>query len=201
MNSTLLVQQSRDYASAQLLHQLPDHLFFHNYEHTESVAAAAIEIGTAVGLSDDDMETVLIAAWFHDLGYLKGSKGHEARSAEIAATQLIGWKASLKKIDDVQRTILATTMPQHPLDLMGQVICDSDLHHLATDHVIVSSINLRKEFAIEKELCFTSDRDWYLFNVKFMQAHRYFTDYGKQVLQARKEENIKLLMKKIYIMS
>src|SRR5688572_16149853 len=131
MAETELVRKARTYAEDVLVNKLPEQFVFHNLQHTKEVASAALEIGTAVHLNDEQLETVMIAAWLHDTGYLKGSINHEKVSAETAVLLLTEWNASQKKIADVQRTILATAMPQQPQDILGQVLCDADLHHLA----------------------------------------------------------------------
>ena len=50
---------------------------FHNFDHTQDVVNAVGTIGQRSNLSADEMESALIAAWLHDLGYENGSKNHE----------------------------------------------------------------------------------------------------------------------------
>ena len=63
-------------------------LVYHNLKHTEFVVEKCAEIGTAENLSDEEKELVAISAWFHDVGYFEGMKGHEERSAEIAESRI-----------------------------------------------------------------------------------------------------------------
>ncbi|RAW00960.1 Pycsar system effector family protein [Pseudochryseolinea flava] len=195
MLETELVRRARSYAEEVLAKELPAEYVFHNLKHTRDVATAAAEIGIATELNEDQLETVLISAWLHDLGYTRGCENHEATSVGIATSILKEWNASEKKIIDVQRTIMATKMPQNPQDVMGEVLCDADLHHLASLHPQEQSKCLRQEFATIKNMKFESDLDWLKFNHAFLKQHSYFTAYGKTVLQPRKKENAKKLKK------
>jgi predicted metal-dependent HD superfamily phosphohydrolase len=195
MAETELVRKARTYAEDVLVNKLPEQFVFHNLQHTREVASAALEIGTAVHLNDAQLETVMIAAWLHDTGYLKGSINHEKVSAETAVLLLTEWNASQKQIADVQRTILATAMPQQPQDILGQVLCDADLHHLAVGDITEKGKCLRDEFAHIKDLHFKSDEEWLRYNLDFYKRHEYFTEYGRNVLQPLKKLNAKRLKK------
>ena len=52
-------------------------LIYHKYGHTVDVVNAAEEIALGSDLSNGDREILLIAAWFHDTGYLVQHEGHE----------------------------------------------------------------------------------------------------------------------------
>lgn len=201
MMETELVHRAKNYAEDALGKKLPDHYVFHNLQHTRDVAAAAEEIGLATKLSSDQLETVMIAAWLHDIGYIQGFTDHEKASAETAVKLLTEWRASEQKIKDVQRTIMATQMPQNPQDAMGEVLCDADLHHLATPDIWDRGRCLRAEFETFKNIRFDSDEQWLKYNLDFFKQHGYFTEYGKNTLQPRKKENAKKLKKMIKSMS
>src|SRR6187455_2287484 len=108
-----LVRRAKTFAEEMLGKKLPNQYVFHNLQHTREVAAAAEEIGLATKLSSDQLETVIVSAWLHDVGYIQGFNNHEKTSAETAAKLLKEWQASEQKIQDVQRTIMATQMPQN----------------------------------------------------------------------------------------
>jgi predicted metal-dependent HD superfamily phosphohydrolase len=195
MMETELVKRAKAYAEETLGKKLPDHFVFHNLQHTRDVASAAEEIGLATKLSTDQLETVIISAWLHDVGYIQGFANHEKASADTAVDLLKQWQASEKKILDVQRTIMATKMPQNPQDVMGEVLCDADLHHLASLDIGERGRCLREEFAVIKNIRFKSEQDWLQFNLDFFKQHVYFTEYGKTILQPKKKENAKKLKK------
>lgn len=189
-----LVERAKAYASERLT-ALPKEYVFHNLHHTQEVAQAAEEIGRAMELTSDQLETVIVAAWMHDTGYCQGSEHHEKKSADAARQLLTEWGAQETKIRDIQRTILATTMPQKPVDQLGEVLCDADMYHLAKGNLLECGNRLRQEFAVTKNLHFASDEHWIRSNIEFFKQHTYFTEYGKTVLQPLKKQNIKKLKK------
>src|SRR5215213_1717473 len=79
---------------------------FHNISHTLDVVKAAREIATQSELGDDEIESVMIAAWLHDIGYAEGAKDHERKAADKAKALLNEWGAPHKKIMDITEAIL-----------------------------------------------------------------------------------------------
>lgn len=167
---------------------------FHNLAHTQGVVNAARIIGENSGLNEDELESVMIAAWLHDIGYEKGSQNHEALAAEKARQLLEEAGASVKKMNDVVEAIEATKMPQQPRSIISKVLCDADLYHLSGDQCDENSLKLREEW---RSLGFKDmqDDEWSQFNVQFMESHRYHTTYGQTVLEEGKKKNIKRLRK------
>src|SRR5687768_1902639 len=74
---------------------------FHNLYHTQEVVRAAEIIGVKSELQDNELESVLIAAWLHDIGYEQGSQNHEAVAAGRAKQMLEEAGASVQKIQEV----------------------------------------------------------------------------------------------------
>jgi HD superfamily phosphodiesterase len=54
--------------------------FYHDCSHTLEVVSAVKELSIAEKLSPLESEMVIIAAWFHDTGYIKGAENHENES-------------------------------------------------------------------------------------------------------------------------
>jgi len=196
---TELVRKARAFAEEKL-QGLPKEYVFHNLNHTTQVAHAAKEIGKACDLTEDQLETAVTAAWLHDTGYCNGHAQHEKTSADTAKELLTEWGANEQKIASIQQTILATTMPQNPQDIIGQVLCDADMYHLAKADMEECGNRIRKEFSTIKNMKFESDEEWIRFNLNFLKTHEYFTIYGKLVLQPQKKQNIKNLKKKLEVL-
>ncbi len=58
---------------------------FHTIEHTEEVVESASIMADYYKLNEEDRLILLIAAWFHDVGYIIGSAaGHEDLSMQKA---------------------------------------------------------------------------------------------------------------------
>lgn len=191
-----LVRKARTFAENVFKDTAFENRPFHNLQHTRDVVKAAQEIGDHIDLTEDEMDSALIAAWLHDVGYLNGKGDHEKNAAEKAGELLHSWGASHKKVLEVTEAILATKIPQQPKSLVSKVICDADLYHLSTAACPEHADNLRHEWKIAEGKSM-SDEQWMKHNLEFMENHRYHTAYGQTVLQEGKKRNIKKLRKRI----
>ena len=72
------------YVLGLITNKLPSTLTFHNVAHTVDVVEGVHEICLQTGVPAEQAESVEIAAWFHDTGYLKEYIGHEEASIQIA---------------------------------------------------------------------------------------------------------------------
>jgi HD superfamily phosphodiesterase len=168
--------------------ELPANVIYHNFNHTLNVVNATDEIAVAEGVSESDREVLLLAAWFHDVGFIKGVKKHEEVGKKIARTYLTNIKYSEDKIVQVLACIDATKMPQKPINKLGGILCDADLFHLGTEEFNNISSLLRSEMEV---LCGEeyTDIEWLEKNEKFLSEHTYKTDYAFQKLNLQKTSN------------
>ncbi|MFT5790693.1 MAG: HD superfamily phosphodiesterase [Candidatus Azotimanducaceae bacterium] len=168
--------------------ELPANVIYHNFNHTLNVVNATDEIAVAEGVSESDREVLLLAAWFHDVGFIKGVKRHEEVGKKIARTYLTNIKYSEDKIVQVLACIDATKMPQKPINKLGGILCDADLFHLGTEEFNNISSLLRSEMEV---LCGEeyTDIEWLEKNEKFLSEHTYKTDYAFQKLNLQKTSN------------
>jgi predicted metal-dependent HD superfamily phosphohydrolase len=191
-----LIRQARKMAEEVFKDRAFSNLPFHNIEHTKDVVNAVQIIGPQSDLSEEELESAIVAAWLHDIGYIDGAKDHEHNAALKAKELLERLGAPHRKQMEVTEAILATKVPQNPKSLVSKVICDADLFHLSSDQCEYKSTRLREEWAIigDKKL---TDEEWLRTNLEFMEGHRYHTPYGQTVLQQGKKKNIKRLRKLI----
>lgn len=192
MPRTTLIHKARAHVKALLKATKPEWVTYHNFEHAKAVAAAGKTIGTSCNLNEEDLEGVILAAWFHDAGYVEAIEGHEERSVEIAAAFLRREGYPPKKIAKVARCIRATKMPQRPRTLMERVLCDADLSHVARkDFPEVSElIRLEIEHHMGRKL---SEADWLTMNTLFVAGHRFHTDYARSKYALRHAANLAAL--------
>jgi len=171
-----------------LKNKLSSKVVYHNYNHTLQVVKAANEIALAEKVKKSDLEIVLIAAWFHDTGYVEGYKNHEGESKKIAQDYLKNKGFSSEKIAKVSVLIDATKMPQKPTNKIEEIICDADLCHLGTEDYTKNADLLRSEWEqlCNKEL---TDIEWLKENNRFFGEHKYFTNYAFTKLNSQKTVN------------
>ncbi len=191
-----IVKKVEEYASGILNTEIAEQWTYHDLYHTTRVVEAAKMIGKESGLSEDEIEIVTIAAWFHDTGYREGCHQHEQRGALCAREYLESVGYPNESIIKVEGCIMATQMPQNPTNLLEMVMCDADLHHLACDDYAEMAAKMHKEVQIIKEKEIPQE-EWDEMNYNFFKDHQYFTDYGKAQLEPLKTANLKTIKKKL----
>ncbi|MEE6186912.1 hypothetical protein PIECOFPK_01490 [Mycovorax composti] len=190
MNFTSILEAAGAYAASYFKQHASEELLYHNYEHTVAVVNAASELNQHYQLSQQDNFIVLIAAWFHDLGYLTDPLNHEIASSSLAENFLKEKGVSPVIINEVKACILATKMPQQPQNLLQQIVCDADLSHFSKDSFAEKSKNLRKELRnrcgvdISKNL-------WRQQTICLMEMHQYHTEYARKHWDPKKLQNLK----------
>src|SRR6476619_7605864 len=106
-------------------------LTYHNLDHTLGVVKAAKQIADNYQLDDKGLFIVITAAWFHDIGYLKGAK--------MARVFLHKSGVDSETIQTITGCIIATTLPQNPKTTLEEIVCDADLSHLGSDDFLEKS--------------------------------------------------------------
>ncbi|MFZ1716204.1 MAG: HD domain-containing protein, partial [Saprospiraceae bacterium] len=162
----------------QLLTQLPESHYYHDWKHTQEVYDEASHLGVMAKLSEDQMEQLQLAALFHDTGFVKSYEDHETNSKAIAAEYLQSIDYPPDQIRMIQEVIEATRMPQKPTDKVGALLQDADLASLGSTTWETRSDLLRKElFAVhQKEY---TDAEWLRYNMDFFKQTIYQTMEGK----------------------
>jgi len=110
----------------------PSENVYHNLTHVQNIVELVKEIGKDSVVSKEELEIAKIAAWFHDVGYLKTEKDHEKISANFAEDYLSKKNYPAKNIKKVCGCINATKMPHKPTNLLEEIICDADIAHIGS---------------------------------------------------------------------
>lgn len=138
------------------------------------------------------MRLLATAALFHDAGFLKCAKGHEAESCGMAKAILPGYQYNANDIEQICGMIMATQLPQSPHNLLEQILADADLDYLGREDFFTIGDKLYQEFCLSKTI---NDRnEWNKLQIDFIKEHTYFTKTAINLRQAKKEANICLLM-------
>jgi adenylate cyclase len=194
----------------KLSKDLPDTLTYHNLEHTVRVVEAAKEIGLAEGLRGEALENLLIAAWFHDIGYLKNYVGHEEESQQMAQRFLEEIMVDETRIAKIQRLIMATKFRHAPSDHLEKILIDADRVAMGASYFIPLGEHLRQEWGTYLQKTYT-DLEWTEVQLQYLEETQFFTTYAgftygfeRQNNQRRLKAIIESLDKKnqgIYVLS
>ena len=169
---------------------------YHNILHTAEVVKTALEIARASGINEQDLEIILIASWFHDLGYIVKCDGHEDIGKNYAKEFLEERNYPEDKIQIVLSLIEATRLPRSPKNLLEEIICDADLYHLGTNEFETKGDLLKKEIEL-KQGTEISDEEWLEKSRKFLEEHKFYTKYAKNRYETQKNINKAKLEKKL----
>lgn len=177
------------YALERLEKELPEYLFYHGKHHTIDVLDAAEKIANFEGVEDEEEITLLKSAClFHDIGFTISGQDHEERGCEIVEEILPDLNYNPDQINRIKGMIMATKIPQSPNNKLEQIICDADLDYLGRDDFFSIGDTLFQEL---KHLGVVSDQDaWNNLQVKFLTAHSYFTNWGRNKRQVKKDEHL-----------
>ncbi|MBU2527301.1 MAG: HD domain-containing protein [Bacteroidetes bacterium] len=194
---SVIIEKSSAFVFDLLKKKLPDNFIYHNYTHTQRVVKSLCEIiEHTEGLTEDQIEVLKIAAWFHDTGYTKGCENHETSSVELAKEFLESQSYPKEKTEAVCRCIMDTRFDVCPTDLLGKIMRDADASHFAKDYYEEASEFLRLEYKLQGKENY-SVKNWRKLNIKLLsQDHEYYTDYAIRNWTPLKEKNLLNLLEK-----
>lgn len=169
---------------------------YHNELHALELVEAARQIGTHYQLNEQELFVVTTAAWFHGLGYYAAnSREPEKEAAALARSVLAETGVDATLTEQVAACVLATKLPQEPAGKPEQIICDAVLFDLGSEEFPEKSKLMRKEAVLirQEEI---GKEEWRQEMIQLLQSHHYHTDYCRVLLEAKKQENLKRLVKK-----
>lgn len=175
---------------------LPFWALYHNLNHTIETVEGCKMIGLGSNINEDDMNKLIIASWFHDVGYLESDKNHEELSSQRAREYLLAKKISKDSIKSVTDLILSTKLKNKPNNLLEQIICDADLISLGQENYSDLNEKLKQEIEL-REARQIKDISWLKRSLKFLSKHEYYTDFAKEEFKLQFKKNKILLEKKI----
>lgn len=198
MDNNKLYKKIEEYVTGIFEQMHAPALVFHNLEHTQNVVKRTQEIAGHYKVSENEMLILFAAAWFHDTGHLytEPSK-HEEMSCDIMRKFMKEPIEDEKIITSIEACIMATKLPRNPKYLLEEIICDADTYHLGTKNFKETNRRAREEGRLR-----SGEVDPVKFNedtIRMLQTHHFYTKYCKELLDERKEKNLKKLQKKTVI--
>lgn len=183
---------AKTYILEKLRSELPVNCYYHSYDHTVDMHNSAERIADFEKINDTEKELILIAALFHDAGFIIQADNHEQHSCSIAKEILPQFNYSLEELEVVCKLIMATQMPVNPANHLEKIICDADLDYLGRDDFKSIGDLLFQELAERGSI--KSEDEWHQMQVHFLTNHRYYTNYSRTHRESFKQENLKKLM-------
>ena len=173
-----LLLETEKYVTALLNQELPSEFIYHNLGHTQRVVAAVKEIVETSIIDESSSKTLLVAAWFHDIGFIKSHKNHEQLGVDIAKDFLKEQYVTKEFIDEVCHLIMATKMDYVPLNQNEKIIRDADSSHFKDKNYREIAELLRREWQLSRDKNY-NDSEWLEENISFFtRYHRYYSYYA-----------------------
>lgn len=189
--SNSIVEATRDYVHEKLSGELPGTFVYHSWGHTDYVHRKAKKFAEQENVSEEEMEILEIAVYFHDVGYIDGAEGHEKRSAIEAERFLQQHAYPQDKIELIKSLILKTKANfEEDHTLLEGIIVDADCAHLARNKYMEQSELLKNEIELTQDVHYT-EMEWIEKNIRFFTTvHRYKTPYVITNLGPKKHKNL-----------
>ena len=187
--TTELLRDTALYVRDYYASHFNDQYSFHNYNRTISIVRNCDALGVSMNLGGQELKLAHLAAWFTELGFSEDHRNYQAKSVRLAREYF-----RTKKIDDgifekLEECILSTRVPQQPVSVISQLICDATMYHLAEKDSLQLSDALRAEFAAVGQVEY-SDEEWITEYIKMINNHFYFTGSARDLFQKRKEKTL-----------
>jgi uncharacterized protein len=175
--------------------RLPSWLRYHDLAHTAELVVPAAELLAAdENLDDDDRRSAVTAAWFHDTGFVERYEDNEEMAAGAAEEELVRVGVDVDTIALVTGAILATRLPQRPVGIVAEIVCDADLFVLGTERFFERDARLREELAASGTTY--ADAAWDERQLSFVERHRYFTAAARRRNDPTKAANARELRRR-----
>jgi len=190
------VKEVEQHVGELLANDLPMGMIYHTIDHTRQVVKNAEIIGLKENLSEDELSILKVAAWFHDVGYIRQYQGHEAISVQMANDFLNTRGIDQESIRLVTDAIRATEFPHKPAHKIAAVLCDADFMHLSDGRYFDISEQLRQEWK-KTGVRPLKKQEFAKVSLGIFQKHTYHTAYCQNHCAKLKEKNLELLKKVI----
>ena len=190
-----LLNEAENFVINLLNEELNPSYVYHSVFHTQYVVEKTKEIIEGLKIEEKSANKLLLAAWFHDAGYIKSIEDHEEESVKIAEVFLKKHKVSDIEIAEISKIILATKMGIIPETELEKIICDADCAHLGSKNFSDYTSLLRKEWELTKDYV-VSDSKWNSENIRFLTNHRFYTVFAAKNWGKGESENLAQLLKK-----
>lgn len=196
MDYTLIYKRTEQHVT-NLYYSTPDpKLVYHNLEHTQNVVNRTKEIAGHYNLVENDMVILIVAAWFHDTGYLyEEPKRHEEKSVKLMREFMRMEVDDEDLLNGIEGCIMATKPTSIPSNLLQQILCDADTYNLGTKEFNVTNKLVFEEFRLRGNT--VSKMDWQIKTIQLLEGHQYYTTYCQELLTDKKKKNLKKIKKEI----
>lgn len=188
-------QKAEEYINSLLLEGLTEDHHYHDLSHTLSVRDASLAMGKKYRLDKAELETLELAALFHDTGFTKQYERHEDFSKEIATEFLTTHNLSKEKIQQVNNLIEVTRVGVRPETLLQKILKDADFNTYGRTY-LQNAQALRHEWQVFRGQVMT-EQEWVENNIDFWSEHEFYTGEAQAMFGEEKRKALKKFKKQM----
>lgn len=195
-NQKDILDQASEHVQHFLIEKQPSHLVFHTYDHTEAVVKKTKEIAEEANLNGEAREDLLLAAWFHDTGFVEDPQNHEKKSAAIAGKFLDEKQWPKARTERIKEWIQSTTEGVEPKAKEAKILHDADWSFLGRKRFFrrAELLRLEEERLYDKKY---THREWQQKMLDLQLSTDFYTPEANDLFGTRKNKNIVKQRKKL----
>ncbi len=195
MKNNTIVKDAEEYVFNLFRDKLPGDYVYHNFNHTSTTVKACKKLSKSYNMTSRDYEVLLLAAWFHDTGYINAYLGHEEESVKIMKAYLQGNYPD-DNIKEIEALILSTKFQTVPDGSMQEILHDADYISLGSKNFNMRAELLQIEWERILNKIYTED-EWAEIQLKFLIDTSFKTEDAVLKYNEQRLENIIQQRKKI----
>ena len=185
-----ILKKAKAYVTGLFDEKLAPRLVYHSFRHTAAVVKEARALGEAAGLGETDQEALVLAAWFHDTGYIDVYDGHEYRSMELAGEWLMAQGYPADRVELIQHIIRATHRDESADTELQQLLVDADMSSMGREEFFANAELLRAEWETVLGQSY-SNTEWAETQLNFLLSAKFHSDAAKDRYKEQFKDNIK----------
>lgn len=188
MKNNTVVKDAEEYVFNLFKEKLPNDYVYHNYNHTLETVKACKKLSKSYNLTNRDYEVLMLAAWFHDTGYISVCENHEEESVKFMKEYLTG-NYPEEEIREIEALILSTRYQAVPDGSMQEILHDADYINLGRKNFNRRADLLRIEW--ERILNKTyNEEEWAEIQLQFLINTNFKTEEAILNYNEQREQNI-----------
>jgi len=179
MSESDLLLKVEHHINEQFKNSMAENLYYHNLEHTEIVVEKVKLALNSKGITEVEHNNIVIAAWFHDLGYLYEYDNHEEKSISLCEKFLSKEGVTEDRAHEICNMIKSTKFTIRPNNKNAALLKDIDIAYaLYTDFKTKGNL-LKQEIEVKlnKQI---NNNEWNDSQIKFLKEICFYSLYGKE---------------------
>ena len=195
MKSNPMIKDVSEYVFNLFKEKLSPEYVYHNYTHTSKTVKACKTLSSTYNLTSRDYEILMLAAWFHDTGYVDTYRDHEEASVKIMKAYLSG-NYSDDDISEIESLILATKHGAKADGSLQEILQDADYINLGSKNFDHRADLLRIEWERILQKKYT-EMEWAQVQLQFLIETSFKTEEAISRYNEQRELNIRNQHEKI----